>query len=106
MKSVFIEDSLKTYMVEIVNASRSHELVQLGASPRGSIALMRCGQAVAAMEGRDYLIPDDVKAVAETVLAHRLILKPEARLQKVSPSDLIKEILNSMPVPAVGRDRG
>jgi len=106
IKSVFIEDSMKAYMVEIVNATRNHALVQLGASPRGSIALMRCGQALAAMEGRDYLIPDDIKGVAEVILAHRLILKPEARLQKVSSSDVVKEILNSAPVPVVGRGRG
>jgi MoxR-like ATPase len=105
IKSVFIEDSMKAYMVEIVNATRDHALVQLGASPRGSIALMRCGQALAAMEGRDYLIPDDIKGVAEVILAHRLILKPEARLQKVSSSDVVKEILNSAPVPVVGPGR-
>jgi MoxR-like ATPase len=106
IKSVFIEDSMKAYMVDMVNATRSHALVQIGASPRGSIGLMKCGQALAAVDGRDYLIPDDIKAVAEVILAHRLILKPEARLQKVSSSDVVNEILNSMPVPVVGRGRG
>jgi MoxR-like ATPase len=106
IKSVFIEDSMKAYMVDMVNATRGHALVQIGASPRGSIGLMKCGQALAAMDGRDYLIPDDIKAVAEVILAHRLILKPEARLQKVSSSDVVSEILNSMPVPVVGRGRG
>jgi MoxR-like ATPase len=101
VRHVHIDASLKTYIVELTNASRSHEAVSLGASPRGSIALMRCSQGLAALQGRNYVVPDDVKRVGEPVLGHRLILKPQRRLQGITPGQVVADVLDSVPVPVV-----
>lgn len=101
VREVHVEQSLKTYMVALSNASRSHEAVELGASPRGSIALLRCSQGVAAINGRGYVVPDDVKRVAEAALAHRLILKPQRRLQGINAEHVVEELLKTVPVPVV-----
>jgi MoxR-like ATPase len=103
IRGVFLETSLKQYMVALTAATREHPLVALGASPRGSIGLMRASQALAAMAGREFAIPDDVKAVAEPVLAHRLILRPEARADNVTGHQVIQEILAQVPTPALMR---
>jgi MoxR-like ATPase len=101
VRDVHIDDSLKQYMVEIVSATRDHALLALGASPRASLGLMRTGQARAALLGRDFVLPDDVKSLAASVLCHRLILKPEARLRQSDLASLVHEILEQVPVPAV-----
>jgi MoxR-like ATPase len=103
IREVFLETSIKQYMVALATATREHPMVALGASPRGSLGLMRGSQALAAMAGREFVIPDDVKAVAEPVLAHRLILKPEARAENVTGHDVVQEILRQVPVPALTR---
>lgn len=105
VRRVYVDASLKTYMVSLANASRQHEAVSLGASPRGSIALMRCAQGLAAVRGRGYVVPDDVKHVAEPVLGHRLILKPQRRLQGVTPAQVVRDLLQSVPVPVAGAGR-
>jgi MoxR-like ATPase len=87
--------------VAIVEATRHHTEVYLGASPRGSLALYKTGQAMAALAGRDYVLPDDVKALAEVVLAHRIIISPSARIKNVDTRDVVQEILSSVPVPGV-----
>jgi MoxR-like ATPase len=99
IKDVYINDLVKEYIVKLVTATRKHPDVYLGASPRGSIALYRTGQARAAILGRDYVIPDDVKALTMVTLAHRLIISPSARIKNVDPRAVIQEILDSMPVP-------
>ena len=99
VKEVFVEPSLKAYLVEVVTATRSHPLIALGASPRGSLGLLRAAQAWAALAGRDFVLPDDVKEMAPAVLAHRLITKPEARARKLSPEELVAEVLAAVPVP-------
>lgn len=101
VRQVHVDPSLRAYIVKLTNASRQHEAVELGASPRGSIALMRCSQGIAAISGRNYVTPDDVKQVAEPALAHRLILKPQRRLQGVTPAAVVQDLLNSVPVPVV-----
>jgi len=101
VRTVHVDPSLKGYMVELTNASRRHEAVSLGASPRGSIALMRCSQGLAALRKRRHVVPDDVKHVAEPVLGHRLILKPQRRLQGVTPAQVVAELLATVPVPVV-----
>jgi len=101
VRDVHIDDSLKHYMVDIVGATRNHALLALGASPRASLGLMRTGQARAALLGRDFVLPDDIKALAAPVLCHRLILKPEARLRQSDLVSLVHEILDQVPVPAV-----
>jgi MoxR-like ATPase len=99
VRDVAIEDSLKAYAVELVDRTRSHPAVQLGASPRGSLALMRCGQALAAIEGRTHVIPEDLQAVVYAVLGHRIIVKPEQRIRGVSAEQIVGEVLRSVHVP-------
>jgi len=99
VKSVYVDDLVKEYIVSLVDASRHHPDVYLGASPRGSLALYKTAQAHAAVTGRDYVIPDDVKALAETTLAHRLIISPAARIKNVDPREVVQELLDSVPVP-------
>jgi len=101
IRDVHIDPSLKKYMVDIVAATRKHPLLALGASPRASLGLMRTGQTRAALRGRDYVLPDDVKALATPVLGHRLILKPEARVREGDMASLVNGILDQVPVPAV-----
>jgi MoxR-like ATPase len=101
IRDVHIDPSLKQYMVDIVAATRKHPLLALGASPRASLGLMRTGQTRAALRGRDYVLPDDVKALATPVLGHRLILKPEARAREGDMASLVNGILDQVPVPAV-----
>jgi len=101
IRNVHIDPSLKKYMVDIVAATRKHPLLALGASPRASLGLMRTGQTRAALRGRDYVLPDDVKALATPVLGHRLILKPEARVREGDMASLVNGILDQVPVPAV-----
>jgi MoxR-like ATPase len=99
IKNVHISDLVKEYIVALVSATRKHPDVYLGASPRGSLALYKTGQARAAILGRDYVIPDDVKALSVVTLAHRLIISPSARIKNVDPRAVIQEILDSTPVP-------
>ena len=96
---VWVDPSVSKYIAGIVTATRNHESVLLGASPRGSIALYRMSRALALYEGRDYVIPDDVKYLAPYVLAHRLILAHEAKLDKIPPESILKEILDKVTVP-------
>ncbi len=105
VKSVYVDDSIKEYIVAIVGATRDHPNVYLGASPRGSLAIFKTAQARAAMDGRDFVIPDDVKALAEPALAHRLIISPAARMKNVNAEDVIEEILHAIPVPSAQKAR-
>lgn len=99
IRAVFVHDAVRNYIVNLVNATRRHPHVQLGASPRGSLNLMHAGQAYAVLQGRDYVLPDDVKAVASAVLSHRLILKPEARVRGVDSAQVVAEVLQQVAVP-------
>jgi MoxR-like ATPase len=101
IKQVYIDPLIKDYIVALVNATRNHPDVYLGASPRGSLALFRTGQARASLEGRDYVIPDDIKAMAEVTLAHRIIVTPAARIKNVNPRVVVKELLDAVPIPGV-----
>ena len=98
-QQVYVDSLIREYIVDVVGATRVHQDVYLGASPRGSLALFRAGQALAALRGRDYVVPDDVKALAESALAHRLILNPAARIKGLVGGDVIAEILQIVPVP-------
>ena len=99
IKSVFAAPGIKRYIVNITRQTRQHGEVYLGASPRGSLALYRTAQARAAMLGRDYILPDDIKAQAAPTLGHRLILGPAARLRDINADQIISEILSNVPVP-------
>jgi MoxR-like ATPase len=99
IKDIYIDDSVKEYIVAMVGETRKHPDVYLGASPRGSLALYKTSQARAALLGRDYVIPDDIKALAQATLAHRLIISPSARIKNVDPRAVVEEITSSVPVP-------
>ncbi|GIV20162.1 MAG: magnesium chelatase [Armatimonadota bacterium] len=99
VRAVYVHDAMRNYIVNIVNATRRHPHVQLGASPRGSLNLMHAAQAYAVLQERDYVLPDDVKAVAQAVLAHRLILKPEARVRGIDAEQVVAEVLGQVAVP-------
>jgi len=99
IKSVHVSQSLREYIVRLVRRTRDHSDVYLGASPRGSLALFRGGQARAALEGRDFVLPDDIKALAVPALAHRLILAPGARLREQKPEAVVTQLLEEIPVP-------
>ncbi len=99
VKDIYVDDLVKEYIVDLVTATREHNDVYLGASPRGSLFLFKGARALAAMHGRDYVLPDDVKALAVPILAHRLIVSPDARIRNVRPEDIVQEILNTVPVP-------
>jgi len=101
VKQVYVDQSIKEYIVAISEATRKHPDVYLGASPRGSLAIYKTGQALAALSGRDYVIPDDVKALAKPALAHRLIISPAARMKNVDAIEVIRQILDSVPVPGI-----
>jgi MoxR-like ATPase len=105
IRDIHVDDKIKRYILEIVHASREHEDVLLGASPRASIALFRTVQALAAMAGRDFALPDDVKKLAQPVLAHRIILKPESRLRKRTANMVVKELVDDARVPITDHQR-
>jgi MoxR-like ATPase len=98
-REVYVEESLNRYVVALLRHTRSDSRLYLGASPRSGIALLRVAKARALAAGRDYLVPDDVKSVARAVLAHRLILAPEARSAGISSADVVREALERTPVP-------
>ena len=103
-REIHVDEKVRRYVLDIVRASREHDDVQLGGSPRASIALFRTCQALAAMRGRGYVLPDDVKRMAPAVLGHRLILKPESRLRKKTPLAIVEEILAETPVPVLANE--
>ena len=99
VRSIRVEDSVRQYSVQVTRATRSHSAVELGVSPRGSLALYRTAQALAALRGRDFVIPDDVKYLAPAVLTHRISIHPQTRLRGRTPEQVITEIVDSVPVP-------
>jgi MoxR-like ATPase len=99
VKDVYITPALKRYIVEISHQTREHPEVYLGASPRGSLAVYRTAQARAALVGRDYILPDDIKALVVPSLAHRVILGPAARLRDLTAQQIVEEVLHNVPVP-------
>jgi len=101
VRTVHVDEKIRTYITQITHATRQHEDLSLGGSPRASIALYRAGQAVAAIRGRNYVEPDDVKSVLAPVLEHRLILRPESRLRNAQVSEILVEIMDEIPVPVL-----
>jgi MoxR-like ATPase len=99
VRGIGVSNEIKDYIVGLVDTSRKHDEVYLGASPRGSLALFRSSQARAALQGRDYVTPDDVKRMAVPALAHRLIVGSAARIRDVDARDIVGEILSRVPVP-------
>jgi MoxR-like ATPase len=106
LEQVHVEESVGYYIVDLVAATRDASSVQVGASPRGTLALMKLSRGKAALAGRDYVVPDDVKAVAVPALAHRLTLRPELWVQRLQADDVVRELLDRVPTPVVEPVRG
>jgi MoxR-like ATPase len=98
-RGIHVAPALKSYLIDLANASRRHPHLALGMSPRATLALQRVARARAAAQGRTYVVPDDLKALVEPVIAHRLLVTPEAQLQGISAADALMEVLRSVPVP-------
>ncbi len=99
VKEIYVSDAVQNYIVQLTSQTRKSGDIHLGASPRGSLALFRTGQARAALHGRDHVLPDDIKALTIPVLGHRIILGPAARMRELSAAQIIKEITHSVSVP-------
>ncbi len=99
VRNVFIDEAVADYLLNIVRATRKHPSVMLGASPRASLSLMMAGKAYAFIQQRDFVLPDDIKVLSPFVLSHRIILRPESRLDHVSAESVVKQILQQVHVP-------
>jgi MoxR-like ATPase len=100
IEQVHVSEPIGYYLVDLVAATRTSNRVQVGASPRGTLALLKLARAYAALRGRDFVTPEDAKAVAVPALAHRLMLRPELWVQRVQPDDVVREALDTVPTPA------
>ncbi len=99
IEDVHVADSVRGYCIDVVAATRASQSAAVGASPRGSLALLKLARVRAALSGRDYVLPDDVKGIAVPALGHRLVLRPELWVQKISAEDVVREILETVPTP-------
>ena len=99
LEDVFVSDAVQGYVVDLVQATRSDHRVALGASPRGALALLKAARAEAVLRGRDFVTPDDVKAMAVPALAHRLILQPELWVARLSTAQVVTQLLAHVPTP-------
>jgi MoxR-like ATPase len=104
VRDVHVDIKVRQYLMQLVHETRDHEDIALGASPRASLALFRAGQAMAAILGRSFVLPDDVKRVAPAILTHRLIVRPESRLRNVTAAAVVEEILGQIPVPTLAAE--
>ena len=105
VRAIHVDDKLRMYILQIVHGTREHEEIHLGGSPRASIALFRTSQALAALQGRDFVMPDDVKKMAGPVLCHRMILRPEARLRRKTALVILDDIISDLAVPIGDKHR-
>ncbi len=104
VRNVHVDPKVRKYILQIVHLTRHHEHLSLGGSPRASIALFRTCQALAAIRGRNFVLPDDVKMIAAPVLNHRMILRPESRLRKITADQVITQLISEVPVPVIGNE--
>jgi MoxR-like ATPase len=102
-KAVYVDQLVRQYIVSIIEASRSHRDISLGASPRASLGLFRASRALALVRDRDFVMPDDVKLLAPSVIAHRIVLSPSARMRGIQSTDVINELINTVAVPGATR---
>jgi MoxR-like ATPase len=100
IEQVHVSEAIGLYIIDLVASTRTSSRVQVGASPRGTLAVTKLARAHAALRGRDFVTPEDVKAVAVPALAHRLMLRPELWVQRVRPEDVVRESLETVPTPA------
>ncbi|MCJ7711471.1 MAG: MoxR family ATPase, partial [Chloroflexi bacterium] len=106
VREIYVDPAVSDYIVRLVASTRTHPDVYLGASPRGSIALYRASQALAGLLGRDYVIPDDIKVLAEPALAHRVIIKTSSSIHDVSSAHVVRELVGSTPIEAARQAGG
>lgn len=106
VREVYVDEKIRNYILAIVRGTREHESVLLGGSPRASIALFRTAQALAAIRGNTFVLPDDVKRMAAAVLTHRIILRPESRLRRITAASVVEEVIAETAVPAPAREPG
>ena len=99
VETVHVAESVREYCVDLVAATRVSQSAAVGASPRGSLALLKLARSRAALEDRDYVLPDDVKAITVPALAHRIVLRPELWVQRITAEDVVQEVLESVPTP-------
>jgi MoxR-like ATPase len=99
VREIRLEESIRSYIIDIVRATRQHPDIDLGVSPRGTLALYRCAQALAAIRSREYVLPDDVKLLARFALTHRIIINPTTRLRGRSLSEVLMDVIETVPVP-------
>ncbi len=102
-KSIYVDRLVRQYIVSLTEATRNHREVSLGASPRASLGLFRTSRALALIRERDYVIPDDIKMLAPSVIAHRIMLSPSARMRGVQSKDVVEDLLTNVPVPGATR---
>ena len=102
-KEIYVDQVVRRYIVSLVEATREHRDVALGASPRASLGLFRASRAMALVQDRDYVIPDDIKSLAVSVIGHRLILSASARMRGVRSADVVEDLLNQVAVPGAAR---
>jgi MoxR-like ATPase len=100
LEDVFVSEALERYVVALAQATRTDSRVALGASPRGSLALLKLARAEAALRGREFVLPDDVKAMAGPALAHRVVLRPELWVSRTTPAQVVETLLQQVPAPA------
>jgi MoxR-like ATPase len=100
LEQVHVSQAVGYYIVDLVGATRTSQRAQVGSSPRGALALLKLSRAKALLDGRDFVTPEDVKAVAVPALSHRLMLRPELWVQRVRPEDVVREVLETVPTPA------
>lgn len=103
VEEVFVSEAVQSYAVDLVHATRAHSSTLVGASPRGSLALVTCGRALALLRGRDHVVPEDLKELAVPALAHRITLRPELWLGEQTPTSVVRDVLTSVPVPDARR---
>ncbi len=101
VREVHVDEKVRRYLAQIVHQTRRSEDLSLGGSPRATIALFRCAQALAAVSGRNYVLPDDVKKIAPPVLTHRVIVRPESRLRKMTAAAIVEDLIEDVPVPVL-----
>lgn len=104
VRQVHVDPKIRKYILQIVHMTRHHEHLALGGSPRASLAMFRASQAMAAIRGRNYVLPDDIKILAEPVMCHRLILRPESRLRKITTRQIMSKLLAEIAVPSIGKE--
>ena len=103
VRDIHVEDSILEYVTALATATREHELIRLGVSPRGALAIVRMAKAHAYLEGRTYVIPEDVQQIFTDVCAHRIILNPKARVSELSADDILRQVMKQTKSPDMGR---